>query len=114
MTDMRLTGRDENLGRMNVRLNLAVVSGGQTFAPGVANGAAACRIATGVLFEAPDTGITLFNREPILLMNDAIESVPPVEDPNGAAHVYLLPLYSVHLGANKYFLWAQATAKLAD
>jgi hypothetical protein len=37
----------------------------------------------------------LFNKEPILLMNDAINSIPPLEDPNGHAHIYMLPLYDV-------------------
>jgi hypothetical protein len=26
-------------------------------------------------------------------MNDGIEAIPPVEDPNGQAHLYLLPLF---------------------
>ena len=95
MTDIRLSGHDDNLGPINVRLNPEITSSGQTFAPGTPNGAAKCRIATAVLFEAPDMGVALFNKEPILLMNDAIESIPPVEDPNGAAHIYRLPLYDV-------------------
>lgn len=28
-------------------------------------------------------------------MNDAIKAVPPVEDANGTAHIYNLPLYDV-------------------
>lgn len=95
LTDIRLTGHDDRLGQINVRINPQLVSAGQTFPPGTATDSSKCRIAAGVTFEAPDTGITLFNREPILLMNDAIDSIPPVEDPNGAAHIYRLPLYDM-------------------
>jgi hypothetical protein len=94
LADMRLTGEHRDLGTLTVRLNPAVVSPGQTFAPGAATAPAACRIGAGVVFEAPDMGVNLFNKEPILLMNNAIEAIPPVEDPNGAAHIYKLPLYS--------------------
>ncbi len=27
-------------------------------------------------------------------MNNAIKAIPPVEDPNGEAHIYKLPLFS--------------------
>lgn len=93
LTDLRLKGHDDTLGPINVRINSDVVSAGQTFAAGTPEEASKCRIATSVTFEAPDTGVTLFNREPVLLMNDAIESIPPVEDPNGKAFIYRLPLY---------------------
>lgn len=102
LMEMNLTARHPQLGRIIVRRNPAIVSPGQTFGPGLsqttsepgtASAPAACRIAAGVTFEAPDLGVTMFNREPILLMNDAIESIPPVEDPNGAAYLYRLPLY---------------------
>jgi len=95
MIDMKLEGRSPKIGRMNVRLNTDTVSPGQVFAAGAANAAAKCRIATAVSFEMVDMGITAFNKEPILLMNDAIESVPPVEDPNGEAHIYRVPLFNV-------------------
>jgi len=94
MVDMNLSGSHQDLGRINVRINPDVVSSGQTFGPGAENQAAKCRISAGVIFDFPDQRITVFNKEPILLMNDAIDSIPPVEDPNGAAHIYRLPLYS--------------------
>jgi hypothetical protein len=28
-------------------------------------------------------------------MNNAIESIPPVEDPNGKAHIYYLPFFDI-------------------
>ncbi|HSG41144.1 MAG TPA: DUF6073 family protein [Thermoanaerobaculia bacterium] len=91
MVEMGLRG-DSELGPIQVSLNQDFVSAGQTFAPGRA-AAAACRIATAAEFALPQAGMTLFNKEPILLMNDAIESIPPVEDPNGEAHIYRLPLF---------------------
>jgi hypothetical protein len=95
MTDILLHSKSavKDIGPMHVRLNKEILSAGQVFASGGAKSAAACRIAASVVFEAPDRGMTLFNKEPILLMNGAIKSVPPVEDPNGKAHVYLLPLF---------------------
>ncbi len=93
MLDMRLRGDSPELGQITVRLNSEMVSTGKVF-PGVDNDTAAkCDIATAVQFEIPKFGLTLFNKVPVLLMNDAIDSVPPVEDPNGEAHIYRLGLY---------------------
>lgn len=123
LTDIRLTGHDSQLGPIDVRINSDVVSSGQTFAAGVRGGTAKCRIAAAVTFEATDAGITLFNREPILLMNDAILSIPPVEDPNGKALIYQLPLHSVadpegrpvaYLTELKYTVGTYLTREQAD
>lgn len=93
MTDMRLRGISPQLGQITVRLNPDIVSTGKVF-PGVNNTTPAkCDIATAAQFELESNGLTLFNKIPILLMNDAIDSVPPVEDPNGEAHIYRLGLY---------------------
>ena len=96
MTDIVLHAKSEvkGLGRMKVHRNPDVLSAGQTFAAGGKTAAAACRIAASVVFEVPDRKMSLFNKEPVLLMNGGIKSIPPVEDPNGTAHNYLLPLYS--------------------
>lgn len=92
LVEMGLRG-DSDLGPIHVSLNQEITSAGQTFAPREARAAAKCRIATAAEFAIPEARMTLFNKEPILLMNDAIESIPPVEDPNGEAHIYLLPLF---------------------
>jgi hypothetical protein len=94
LVDMRLSGTHTDLGKISVSLNPSVVSAGQTFAPGVKSQPAACRIAAAARFTLEDQGITVFNKEPVLLMNEAINSIPPVEDPNGEARIYRLPLYS--------------------
>jgi hypothetical protein len=95
MIELGLTGSAPGIGDMRVRLNHDVVSPGQVFASRAEAAAKACRIATAAVFQAPSMGLDLFNKEPILLMNDAIKSVPPVEDPNGEAHIYRLPLFNV-------------------
>jgi hypothetical protein len=97
MTDIALHSTKEvrGLGSIHVGINKDVVSAGQVLAAGGPQAAAQCRIAAGVVFAAPERDLNMFNREPILLMNGGIKSVPPVEDPNGKAHIYLLPLYDV-------------------
>lgn len=94
MVGMFLEGESDELGPMSVRLNPDVTSVGQTFPPKEPKKKPqACRIATAAVFHAPRINVSLHNVEPILLMNDAIDSIPPVEDPNGHAHIYRLPLY---------------------
>jgi hypothetical protein len=39
--------------------------------------------------------MSVFNKEPILLMNERITSIPPVDDPNGHALLFYLPLYDL-------------------
>lgn len=94
MVDIKLRGEGKGIGPIEVNINPDIVSAGQVFAAGSPNAAAKCRIAAGVTFTMTQTNMTLFNKEPILLMNDAIDSVPPVEDPNGKAHIYRVPLYN--------------------
>jgi hypothetical protein len=95
LTDLVLHSKTaaKGLGSIRVRKNPDLVSVGQVFAAGGKSAAAACRIATSVVFEASENGMSFFNKEPILLMNGGIKSVPPVEDPNGKAFNYLLPLF---------------------
>lgn len=93
MIDLYLTGEDSELGPMSVTLNPEITSAGQTFPSRSPDGVQKCRIATAAIFRVLDHDITLYNAEPVLLMNDSIDSIPPVEDPNGHAHIYMLPLY---------------------
>ena len=93
MIELGLTGANKEIGDIHVRLNPDAVSPGQVFAAGGPHRAAACRIATAAQFHVNSLGRTLFNKEPILLMNNAINAVPPIEDPNGEAHIYRLPLF---------------------
>ncbi len=54
-----------------------------------------CRIATGAIFEIPALGVSVFNKEAILLMNQNVRKIPPVDDPSGHALLFKLPLYNV-------------------
>jgi hypothetical protein len=102
MVDIYLEGEADGVGPIIVRANRDRVSPGQTFGAGQ-QGVQKCRIAAAVTFEAPELGVTLFNKEPVLLMNDAIDSIPPVEDPNGAAYIYRLPLFDTSKEDGKPF-----------
>lgn len=93
MIELGLAGSHSDMGEVKVRLNPDAVSPGQVFPAGGRIRAAACRIATAAVFTLPSMKMSIFNKEPILLMNNAINAVPPVEDPNGEAHIYRLPLF---------------------
>jgi len=95
MVGIKLIGTSKQLGKITVNLNPNIISAGQVMPTTGAASVKACRIAAGVTFSLPSMGMTVFNKEPILLMNNGIKSVPPVEDPNGAAHIYKLPLYDM-------------------
>lgn len=123
MIDIRLKGQADGLGPINVSLNPRFVSAGQVFASDGPEAAKACRIAAGVSFEMPELGVTAFNKEPILLMNKGINAIPPVEDPNGVAHLFLLPLYDhrnpdgtpvAYLSSLRYTVGDYITREAAD
>lgn len=93
IVDLRLSGQDSELGEVRVSLNPDITSSGQMFAAPGPQSPKACRIATGAIFEMPRLGISVFNKEPILLMNEHVVRMPPVDDPNGHALLFRLPLY---------------------
>jgi Family of unknown function (DUF6073) len=97
LTDLVLNAKAsvKGFGSMKVRRNPDMVSAGQVLAAGAAAAPAKCLIATSVIFDVPERKMSLFNKVPILLMNGGIKSVPPVEDPNGKAYNYLVPLYDM-------------------
>lgn len=94
IVDLKMYGRNDDIGEIAVSLNPDIVSSGRIFAASDAAGDAACRIATATVFEMPQLGVSVFNKEPILLMNEHVASVPPVDDPNGHALLFRLPLYN--------------------
>jgi len=109
--DLKLKGKHKDLGEIFVSLNSQILSTGQIFPAAGPGQPAKCRIATGVIFDIPQLELTLFNKEPILLMNEHVTSVPPVDDPNGHALLFRLPLFDyknqrekavVHLTSLKY------------
>jgi hypothetical protein len=106
--DLRLFGQHDSLGEIGVTLNPDILASGQIFPTSMkpeakATGAAAatdpsvaaCRIAVGAVFTLPAIGAALFNKEPILLMNENLRKIPPVDDPSGHALLFRLPLFNV-------------------
>jgi hypothetical protein len=122
--DLKLQGQHKDLGEISVHLNPDVLSTGQIFPAASQQGPARCRIATGVIFDLPQAGLSVFNKEPILLMNEHVTSIPPVDDPNGHALLFMLPLFdranptgkavahltSLRYGADNYISEAAAKA----
>lgn len=93
IVELALFGQHEEIGGVAVSLNPDIVSSGQIFATTGPDQPKACRIATGAVFEMQGLGMTVFNKEPILLMNEHVERIPPVDDPSGHALLFKLPLY---------------------
>ncbi len=103
--DLRLFGQHDKLGEIGVTLNPDILASGQIFPTSMNRpeaketstdpAAAACRIAVGAVFTVPGIGAALFNKEPILLMNENLTRIPPVDDPNGHALLFRLPLFNV-------------------
>ncbi len=122
--DLRLYGQHKEIGELAVSLNPDIVSSGQIFPAATAGGPKACRIATAAVFDLPQLGVSVFNKEPILLMNESVKSIPPVEDPSGQARIFRLPLFnradpygkpvayltSLKYGADNYISEAEANS----
>ncbi len=92
--DLKLHGQQKDIGEITVSLNPDIVSSGQIFPATAPGGPKACRIATGAVFDLSQLGVSVFNKEPILLMNENVKSIPPVDDPSGHALIFRVPLYN--------------------
>jgi uncharacterized protein DUF6073 len=131
IVDLRLFGQHEKLGEIGVSLNPNILASGQIFPylrpaqkADPTTEPVACRIAVGAVFNVTGIQTVLFNKEPILLMNEHITKVPPVDDPNGHALLFRLPLFNVEdphgepvafltslrYGADNYLTKAQVSA----
>lgn len=104
--DLRLFGQHEQLGEIGVTLNPDILATGQIFparrqmakadtTADLSTEEAACRIAVGAVFNVTGIRRVVFNKEPILLMNEHLTKIPPVDDPNGKALLFRLPLYDI-------------------
>ncbi|HEX2028069.1 MAG TPA: DUF6073 family protein [Nitriliruptorales bacterium] len=100
LIEMKMVGRSQELGDIVVRLNPDCLSAGQIRTPfdpyaGEGPSAKACRMAVGCLFDVPALGMTLFNREPVILTIDDVRQIPPAGAP-GKGQIYrMLPLHDV-------------------
>ena len=101
ITDLRLQGEHKGLGKVTVNLNPNILSSGQIFHANIVAGPAKCRIATATIFDLPQAGIRVYNKEPILLMNEKVKSIPPIDDPNGHALLFMLPLFDYNKSSEK-------------
>jgi hypothetical protein len=122
IVDLKLRGQHEGTGEITVSLNPDIVSTGQIFQTTGPREGKACRIATAAVFDIPRLGVSVFNKEPILLMNKGIKSIPPVDDPSGHALLFNVPLFdrsnpggraiaylsSLRYGADNYITEAEA------
>src|ERR1700688_1248990 len=122
--DLKLLGRHEGIGEIAESLNPGILSSGQIFPTTGLTKPKACRIATAAVFHLGQMGVSVFNKEPILLMNKNVTRIPPVDDPSGHALLFMLPLHdlkhpdgeavayltSLHYGADNYITKAEATA----
>lgn len=107
LNDIDLHGSAPGLGRVVLRRNKSMKRlQGQVFAVedvkvGALPRGKKCRIPASVQFEISGmdvntfggSSIILFNKEPIVLKNDGIERIPPVNDDRGQASIYQLPLF---------------------
>lgn len=96
LIEMCMIGESEETGPIIVSLNPQFLSTGQIRCPFEGDGpqaAKACRMAVGAEFNAPKLGMVLFNKEPIELTIDDVQSIPPAGAP-GIGRIYeVLPLY---------------------
>lgn len=97
MIEMYMYGESDEFGPITVRLQPETLSTGCIHTPFEATDAhqpeKACRMAVGAIFEAPRMGLTLFNKEPVVLTIDHVKSIPPAGNP-GRGQIYrMLPLY---------------------
>lgn len=99
LLEMCMCGQSREVGPIIVTLNQDFLSAGRLGTPFADRDreqpAKSCRMAVAVLFELPQMGMTLFNKEPILLTIDNVRAIPPAGNP-GEGRIYeLLPLYNL-------------------
>jgi hypothetical protein len=101
LIEMKMVGHCDELGTITVVLNPECLSTGQIRTPfdpyaGEGPSAKACRMAVGAVFTMPKLGLTLINKEPIILTIDDVRQIPPAGAP-GKGQIYrMLPLHDVN------------------
>jgi hypothetical protein len=98
LIEMCMRGEAPEVGPIIVTLNTDYMSTGQLWTPACdvdsEKPAKACRMAVSALFNIPQLGLTLFNKEPILLTINDVRAIPPAGNP-GLGRIYeKLPLYN--------------------
>jgi hypothetical protein len=98
LIEMRMEGESPELGPIAVTLNPECLSAGQIRTPftdeHLTRPEKACRMAVGAQFDLPKLGLTLYNKEPVVLTIDNVHAIPPAGNP-GQGQIYrMLPLYN--------------------
>jgi len=97
LIEMCMRGEAPGVGRIVVTLNPDILSTGQLRTPWDAQQQEqpekACRMAVAALFDLPDLGITVFNKEPIELTIDHVQAIPPAGNPGEGRIYQVLPLF---------------------
>lgn len=99
LVEMHMRGESTELGPIDVTLNSDCLSTGLIRTPFEAEDERkpekACRMAVGAVFSLPKLGLTLFNKEPVLLTIDHVRSIPPAGNPGQGQIYQMLPLFDV-------------------
>ena len=99
MRELDLSGTSEKFGRLHASVNGDIgkesqgeVKAGTTY-PGVADSPKMCVMEGYMKFELPDLGITVFNKEPIVLQH-TITHIPPIGQGGGTRGRVAVDLYA--------------------
>jgi hypothetical protein len=97
LIEMYMHGEAPGIGSITVTLNPDYLSAGHLGTPFAdmdqEQPEKACRMAVSAVFEVPELGVTLINKEPIELTIDHVQAIPPAGSP-GEGQIYRqLPLY---------------------
>jgi Family of unknown function (DUF6073) len=99
MRELALTGTSEKFGRLTASVNDDIgkesrgeVKAGTTY-PGIADSPKMCVMEGYMKFELPDIGITVFNKEPIVLQH-TITHIPPIGQGGGTRGRVAVNLYA--------------------
>ncbi len=99
LIEMCMRGESSEVGPIVVTLNPDFLSAGQLRTPLAEmerdQPEKACRMAVGALFELPQLGLTLFNKEPIELTIDNVQAIPPAGNPGEGRIYQVLPLFDL-------------------
>lgn len=98
MRELNVQGVSEKFGRIRASVNhdIGKPSGGKvrsgTTYPGIADSPKLCVMEGHMTFELPDAGVTVFNKEPIILQHN-ITHIPPIGQGGGTRGRVEVPLY---------------------
>ncbi|MDJ0795856.1 MAG: DUF6073 family protein [Calothrix sp. MO_167.B12] len=97
LIEMCMRGEAPGIGSIIVTLNPDILSTGMLRTPwtdmNCSQPEKACRMAVAAMFNLPQMGMTLFNKEPIELTIDHVQMIPPAGNPGKGQIYQILPLY---------------------